>query len=571
MKTAFSHTLLLMCLCIPSAAFAYGEDGDFSIPYAARATHMMTNEARTAPHIAMASCGKNCAEGLKCYKESLQPLYWDQKAARASQFYAQMLTHVKCIQHDTPCTLVSTIASLFPDACDGNPSCACVEKKATCGNSGTSSFDRLKLFTGSSYYAENICSGGSINCVSRLINEDNTGGTKCEFRWTGSKGNGHRWNLFGTDYTSIGVGADGYIVQNLGKSSDTYQLTAGSHYTSDGKLWFKTHYYSKTTDIKKAVVVINDKCIELEKTVGLSLKNVVFGTSNVSSIEACTPYFFESLDADGNFARFPTTGSLLYIPDDYLKNTYCEGKAWKNVEGISCLNPPKCEAGQHVYGNTCETDDINNCGNHGVSCMIENAEATCTNGQCTISSCQAGYHIYESICEVDNVNNCGDHNVSCMAENANETACTDGQCVTISCLSGYHLYENTCEIDSLENCGSHGMTCGAEGATEVTCQDSQCVVIACEEGKQLENNQCVDAGSPDNPTPEDPDNPTPDNPDNPTPDNPDNPSPDDSDGSSQSSSDSDCSSAPLMNTHTSPFWFLLGLFGLGIARRRRDD
>ena len=74
MKRIFIITCVAV-LSLPSVAFGYGEGAD--IPEAARAIHLMTNEARTNTKDALADCGKNCSEGKSCHPEVLPPLYWD--------------------------------------------------------------------------------------------------------------------------------------------------------------------------------------------------------------------------------------------------------------------------------------------------------------------------------------------------------------------------------------------------------------------------------------------------------------------------------------------------------------
>ena len=494
-----SCSLMIVALGIPVLAFGYGEGDD--IPYAARATHMMINEARTAPRVAMANCGAKCAEGLTCYKEVLPPVYWDDGAYRAAQFYAQMMTKMNCMQHDTPCTLVSNIGSLFPDECDGSPSCACTEKKATCGEGNGKFSARIAFFTSSfESGAENLCGSGNINCVSRLVNEDNSGSTACAFTWSGTKGNGHRWNLFTESLKSVGVGADGIIVQDFGRStSETNALTAGSNYTDNGQMWFKTHYYSSTTDVQedRAFLNLDGECIPLEKTVGLSKKNEVLGTA-VSDVSACTSYYFEVLNADGTDISYPTSGSLLYIPSNYLSTVNCEGKSWKNARATSCFaTGPKCKSTQHINsaGDDCEADSITACGAHDNNCTTITGwgEGECIDKQCTATGCDAGYHPDGAICSADNIDNCGSKGYKCSAKVTGWDAgtCTNGSCVATSCKSSYHLHESSCEADSQTNCGSHGNNCtNLTGWKEGKCESATCIVTSCQDNFHLYNQSC---------------------------------------------------------------------------------
>ena len=563
MKSALSHVICIACVCIPSAAFAYGEDG--SIPYGARAIHLLINEARTNPHEALANCGSNCPEDITtCFKDALQPLYLHDGLTKSAQFYSDLMAYSGCLQSLTPCKLVSSIASDYPDTCDGNPTCACTNHEASCTSTdGTSPGERIEMFsTDHGKLAENYAyySITTNDTPLRLFNVLLlTKGTKNEC--VADSSNGTRFRILSEDYHAIGIGYSNkhnpkiYSVHDFGSQfpGEKNALSSGSHYFNK-TLYFKTHYYADT-EVKKVAIAINGTCIDLPRTRGTA-KNGIFGTSDISMPAKCTPYFYEAIDTKGKIVRFPTTGSLLFSLDS--EGLSCDQSWQKTTEIASCLDTSKCTEEQHIYDGMCETDTAENCGTHGTSCILEHvSSATCTKGECHIDECETGFHVYEKTCEADDIN----------------------------------------------NCGAHGTVCGAEGASEVGCQDGQCTIIACEEGKQLENNQCVEAGSPDtptppedpdNPTPEDPDNPTPEDPDNPTPEDPDNPTPEDPDNpdnkpttdpdenpgdttpadaeqSSKSSSGNDCSAAPITNSHTSPLWFLLGLFGLGIARRRKEN
>ena len=100
-------------------------------------------------------------------------------------------------------------------------------------------------------------------------------------------------------------------------------LTAGSHYKEYSTLWFKTHYYSNV-NVKKVTLSIGDQCVELKQTRG-SAQNAVFGTSELSDINECTPYFFESMDVNGGLS---TCAIVLVAPDgtEYEVEGHCPGR-----------------------------------------------------------------------------------------------------------------------------------------------------------------------------------------------------------------------------------------------------
>lgn len=350
MKNSVVIAFAMIMTLLPTAVMAYGEGED--IPMDARAIHLLTNEARTNTREALALCGDNCSETIECYAETLPPLYWDEGLYKAAQFHANMLSYITCMQHDSPCTLVSTVASDFPDKCDGNPTCACVEKSATCKNVGTKTFERIRMFA-SQPTSENLASAiGAVRSFELWLYEDGNG-SGCEF----TVYNGHRWNILSSSSKFVGVGYASYIAsQDFGvMGTNGGALSSGAHYVKDGSTWFKTHYYA-SNEVAKVTVKFADQCADLSKTRG-TLTNGVWGTSDISASGECVPYFFEAKDANGTITRYPTTGSLLYN---------C-GRSWNNTEGTSCFaagdggtGENTGGSGENTGGNGEETGDNSN-------------------------------------------------------------------------------------------------------------------------------------------------------------------------------------------------------------------
>ena len=342
MKQLCFITLTLVSTLIPTAVMAYGEGED--IPMDARAIHLLTNDARTDTTEALAECGTKCSEfadNANCYDKTLPPLYWDDAMYRAAQFHANMLTIISkadnklCMQHDSPCTLVSTAATDFPATCDGNPSCACQGGKATCGTTGTGTFERLKMFS-STPRSENLASAGGVLGSFRLWLLEDGKGSGCEF--TGS--NGHRWNILSKDNKAVGVGyTDKIAAQDFSYSTtENAVLTAGAHYTENTSTWFKTHYYS-TKAVEDVRLRLGNQCFTLTQTRGTKTHGT-WGTHDASADGRCVAYFFEAKASDGTIARFPTTGSLLYQCD----------KSWGHAEAASCFaanSDDTCVEGQY--------------------------------------------------------------------------------------------------------------------------------------------------------------------------------------------------------------------------------
>ena len=347
MKQLCFITLTLVSTLVPTAVMAYGEGED--IPMDARAIHLLTNDARTDTTEALAECGTKCSEfadNANCYDKTLPPLYWDDAMYRAAQFHANMLTIISkadnklCMQHDSPCTLVSTAATDFPATCDGNPSCACQGGKATCGTKGTGTFDRLEMFFSSNGMSENLASAVGVLGSFRLWLLEDGKGSGCEF--TGS--NGHRWNILSKDNKAVGVGyTDKIAAQDFSYSTtENAVLTAGAHYTENTSTWFKTHYYS-TKAVEDVRLRLGNQCFTLTQTRGTKTHGT-WGTHDASEDGRCVAYFFEAKASDGTIARFPTTGSLLYQCD----------KSWSNAEAASCFAANGGDNGEGGNGETGE-------------------------------------------------------------------------------------------------------------------------------------------------------------------------------------------------------------------------
>src|SRR5262249_54453690 len=70
------------------------------------------NRARGAPQIEMAACGAACGDAA-CFPPQ-PPLYWSETLNRAARFHAAEMTRQGYVGHDSMCTLVPNIDSLYP-------------------------------------------------------------------------------------------------------------------------------------------------------------------------------------------------------------------------------------------------------------------------------------------------------------------------------------------------------------------------------------------------------------------------------------------------------------------------
>lgn len=159
--------------------------------------------------------------------------------------------------------------------------------------------------------------------------------------------------------------------------------------------------------------------------------------------------------------------------------------------GITQKNSCVCRNEYHALADgTCELNDENNCGEHGIACsehmICKSVHTTSSKWSCV---CDEGYHDYNGVCEADDLNNCGKHDVTCTTNkvsHSTEVACPKGSCEAVSCSSGYEKCGSVCvDLDTDDNyCGSCSNSCGSlyscnsgECVCNATMCDSKCVDI----------------------------------------------------------------------------------------------
>ena len=182
-------------------------------------------------------------------------------------------------------------------------------------------------------------------------------------------------------------------------------------------------------------------------------------------------------------------------------DTKCDASVRPNGTEFNCdtgtCKATKCASGYHVYGDGCEKDDVNNCNTHGKKCdasVIANGTGfNCDDGTCKATSCSSRYHVYNNTCELNDTDNCNAHGTKCNASNhpgGTEFNCDYGTCKATACGSGYHKYNDTCEKNTTDNCGTHGSKCNASviaNGASFNCDNGTCKVTGCSNGYTLEN------------------------------------------------------------------------------------
>ena len=177
---------------------------------------------------------------------------------------------------------------------------------------------------------------------------------------------------------------------------------------------------------------------------------------------------------------------------------------WKsgNCVNMTCV-PNSCKSGYCLNGGGCVEGEANNnaCGISGSACKKCTGNDICKNGNCIPNTlnCSGNQHVFENSCEPDDTDNCGSHGNKCSGiAYANGYVCESKTCKPKACLGDYHVYQTICEPNSLTNCGSHDVSCSTlsvKFSSAVTCTNTKgvCRATGCKDGYTLNanNGTCV--------------------------------------------------------------------------------
>ena len=191
----------LLGASLPSTALAVGESVNGFPNWAERVIFEWMNRARCDPQLEMTTCGAKCGEKA-CYT-AVGPLWYSEGLNHAARFHSAEMSKQGFFSHDSACTLVSNVSTLFPQSCDGSASCACVGGTKTCSPTCTSWSGRVKLF-GPTASGEIIASGTDPSSAFYQWLYENSTTTQCAY----SSANGHRWLILKSN-GSVGTGSAG--------------------------------------------------------------------------------------------------------------------------------------------------------------------------------------------------------------------------------------------------------------------------------------------------------------------------------------------------------------------------
>ena len=287
-----------------SSVLAYGEPENGFPSWEERMVQVMTNRSRSDPQADLADCS-GCAEKA-CYTP-VPPTMYDYNLNRSARFHCANLSACSCgLQHNSPCTLVSDISTLYdPGPCDGSASCACEGGTCDCGG-GTEWNARISMF-GTSPSAENAAGDpGDPKSVFYMWLWEGDSDTSCGWRMS----NGHRANILGGGNGRLGVGqSSGYYVQDFSGGSPDHKIAAGAHYPNNapGEVEFMANWYD-TTGPGFASVNIDGTCHAMALERGSDANGSYLYGGTVGG--TCPRYYFIFKDASGAQVTYPDTGSF---------------------------------------------------------------------------------------------------------------------------------------------------------------------------------------------------------------------------------------------------------------------
>jgi len=254
------------------------------------------NRARVAPQTEMANCGAACGEAA-CYAPQ-PPLYWSEALNHAARFHAAEMSRQGYFGHDSMCTLVSGIGSLYPVACDGSSSCACA------GIGSTPWSTRVSLF-GAGPAGEIIASSPDPNGAFYMWLYEAAAPSSCGF----TVSNGHRWLILNSA-GGVGVGVSGNdSVGDFGSGGVVSKIASAAHYPQQAAsvdIW--ANWYD-TVAPRSAHAIVDGQCTAMSLQRGTQT-NGAWKATATSVGSGCHRYYISFIDASGHEVTWPATGSL---------------------------------------------------------------------------------------------------------------------------------------------------------------------------------------------------------------------------------------------------------------------
>jgi len=265
------------------------------------------NRARADPAADLAGCGSNCGEAA-CYSQ-VAPVDYALGLNRSARFHSANLQAAGAFQHDSPCTLVTDIATKYipTGTCTGAASCACQGGTFT---GATTWSTRIGYFYSNGTLGENIAAGNSTPSATfyQWLWEASASST-CGF----SSSDGHRWNILNGGYGVMGNGhASNWTQDWAGGAAPSAGLIAGGHEPQfiSSAVDFRVNYYNTAGAPTAHTVNVDGTCTTVALERGTAT-NATYHLATTLSNSTCHKYRFEFTLPGGATAYLPSTGSYL--------------------------------------------------------------------------------------------------------------------------------------------------------------------------------------------------------------------------------------------------------------------
>ena len=353
--------VVVIALAFGSRAYADGEEVNGFPNWEERVMAEWTNRARCDPQVEMAACGSACSDGA-CYTPQV-PLPVDVALNRSARFHSDEMAAQGYFAHDSACTLVSNIDTLYPTSCQGSASCACVGGTKACDTVCTTWDQRIGLFNASAA-GEIIASGTDPNGAFYQWLFESYNKTTCAYD-QGPPTNGHRWNiLMSGPAMGYGHGA-GASVGDFGGSGTIGKIASGTHYPRQAAMVDAWANWADTAGPSVALIDVDGMCSVMSLTRG-SATNGAYHAQVTGVGSGCHRYYFVFHDSANNMLTYPTTGSLGIGPS----GSCADWDSSRPAQGTGCNCTPDCT------GKTCGDDGCGgSCGTcpSGQTCNASNA------------------------------------------------------------------------------------------------------------------------------------------------------------------------------------------------------
>ncbi|MFO0653548.1 MAG: hypothetical protein U0787_00550 [Polyangia bacterium] len=364
MKKTISVCLGLSILALSSSASAVGESTGGFPNWRERTIHEFMNRSRVDPASDLAACPATACLEKSCYMPT-NPLYYDLNLGRAARFHSDEMKQQNYFAHNSACTVVSNISSIYPGTCKGAASCACQGGTKACSSTCTAWSGRAPLFN-TSFSGEIIATPTDPKQAFYLWLYETASTNKCGYASDGS--NGHRYNILMAG-PSVGVGVTdaGYSVGDFGgAAAGNYKIPSGSHYPQTGASIDMWANWKDSAAPSQAIVNVEGKCSTMQRKFGTAT-NGAYTTTLTGLPTTCQRYRFEFKDSTGTTVTFPQTGS-------YYVGTSCatDGSDFSASPPPTCGCTPSCggkQCGDDGCGSVCGTCAANSTCNASSQCI----------------------------------------------------------------------------------------------------------------------------------------------------------------------------------------------------------